>query len=65
MFMIVFEIHCTFFIALPIRLKTCRCNVFPLLYKEKSVNPKNRACLSGFARPSMPDRHRARICPDL
>ena len=35
MFMIVFRIHCTFFIALTIRLKACGSNVFFLLYKAK------------------------------
>ena len=42
--MIVFEIHCNFFIALPIQLKTCRSNGFFLLGKicapKKSGKPE-------------------------
>ena len=59
MLMIVFGIHCNFFIVLPIRLKTCRSSFFVLFYKAKCSRPKNRVRLRGFARPSSPDRHRA------
>ena len=33
------------------------------LKKEKCTLPKNRTCLRDFARPSAPDRHRARNLP--
>ena len=57
--MSVFGIHCTFFIALPIRLKTCRF-IFFYFYKTKCARPKNRLLLRGFACLSAPDRHWAR-----
>ena len=59
--MIVFGIHCNFFIVLPKRLKTCR--LMDFFKKEKFARPKNRVRLKGFARPSVPDRHRARNLP--
>ena len=57
---IVFKIHCNFFIVLTIRLKTCRSNSFFVFWKAKCAHPKNRACLWGFARSSGHDRHRPR-----
>ena len=62
MFMIEYGIHCTFFIALPIRLKTCRFIFFPLFYKAKCAGSKNGVRLRGFAR-AIGIRHA--ICPDL
>ena len=44
--MIVFGIHCNFFIVLPIRLKICRSNGF--FYKTECVHQKKWACLIGF-----------------
>ena len=60
MFMIVFGIHCNFFIVLPIRLKTCSFNGFFNFYKAKCACQKNQAGLRGFARPTTPDWHLAR-----
>ena len=59
-FMIVFEIHYNFLIALPIRQSICRSNDFFPFYKAKFARPKYRARLRGFARPSLPDWLRAR-----
>ena len=58
MFIIVFVIHCNFFIVLPIRLKTCGSNVFSF-YKAKCARPKNQGHLRGCVRPSALDWHRA------
>ena len=60
--MIVFGIHCNFLIALPIRLKTCRPNVFFLFTKQ---NVLAKICLRGFVHPSAPDRHRRPLCPGV
>ena len=49
--MIVFGIHCNFFIDLPIRLKTCRSDVLFPFDKAKCKRPKNRVRLRGFPRP--------------
>ena len=59
--MIVFGIHCNFLIVLPIRLKTCRSNVFSL-YKAKCARLKNRARLyqhqaSNLSRPVYARNH--------
>ena len=49
MFMIVFGIHCNFFIVLRYRLKTYRSNDFSC-FQGKSARPKSRARLRGFSR---------------
>ena len=58
--MIVFGIHCNFFIVLPIRLKTCSFNGFFNFYKAKCACQKNQEGLRGFALPTAPDWHLAR-----
>ena len=58
--MIVFGIYCNFLIALLIRLKTYRSNVFFFFLQGKSALPKNRTRFRGFARLIAPDRHRVR-----
>ena len=64
--MIVFEIHCNFFIVLPIRLKTCRSKeFFKIFYKaNKRARKIGRVSevLHAQARPI--DIGRA-ICPGL
>ena len=59
MFMIVFGIHFIFLIDLPIRVKTCRSNVFLLFYKAKWGQPKY------WARPARPIGIERAICPGL
>ena len=56
MFIIVFGIHCNFFIVLPARLKTCRSNIFFVFQQGK----KFLARLRGFVHLSAPDWPRAR-----
>ena len=49
--MIVFGIHCNFFTVLPIRLKTCRSNVF--LQDKMRAPKKSSACRTrDFSRPA-------------
>ena len=53
--MIVFEIHCNFFIVLPTRLKACRSvDLFFFVFYKTKYNPlsppKKRARLRGLAR---------------
>ena len=57
--MILFGIHCKSFIVLPIRLKTCRSNVFSFL-QDKHARLGNQAHLRRFARPNASDQHRER-----
>ena len=59
-FMIAFEIHCNFYIVLPIWLKTCRSNSFFCFLHSKNCAPKKSRRLRGFTIPNAPDRHRAR-----
>ena len=58
--MIIVGVYCNVFIVLPIRVKTCRCNVFSFFTRLKCARPKNRARVRSFARPSVSDRHRVR-----
>ena len=48
MFMIVYGIHCNFFIVLPIRLKTCRSNGF---LQGKMSAPKKSGASQRFCTP--------------
>ena len=50
--MIIFGIHCNFFIVLPIRLKICRSNGF--FYKTECVHQKTWTCLIGFVSRARP-----------
>ena len=54
MFIFVFRIHCTFFIALPIRLKTCRSNVFFVFTRQnvraRKIRRVQRFCVPERAR---------------
>ena len=56
MFMPVFGIHCTFFIALPIRLKTCRFIFFFL--QDKMCSPEKSGASQRFC---VPERARSTL----
>ena len=49
--MIIFRIHCNFFIVLPIRLKTCNPNVFLLFFTRQNVRAQNIGRVSEVLRP--------------
>ena len=57
--MIVFEIHCNFFIALPIGLKICRSKVCFFFTRQMCV-PKKSGASQRFCEPSALYRNRAR-----
>ena len=57
--MVVFRIHCKFFIVVPISLKISRSNVF-FSFTKQNVRAQ---CLTIFARPSSSINNVCRICP--
>ena len=57
--MIVFGIHCKFFIGFPIRLKTFMSNGF-LLFARPNVRARKIGRISEVLRTREPDRHRVR-----
>ena len=58
-FMIVFGIYCNFLIVLPIRLETCKSNIF-LLFTRQKLRAQRIGHVSEVLRTSTPVRHRAR-----
>ena len=57
--MIVFRVHCNFFIVLPIRLKACRSNGF-FFFKRQNVHARKIGRMSEALRAGVLDRHRTR-----